>query len=211
MSIWWCKFKFKLEIAEECFYESAWECWGFKKNYILLEIPKTCFMDFGLLYENDKGEYVVLNDVRMADIRLASFVYLLVYVSTYCVPIALLRQNKPFPLLYLGHAQIIIIISSLLTKNSSNPFRIRMSLTHLELKRYIRLHTPVLPSKTIPDSRPKWTKCIHVFRPKRPKTCTLWGGTYLYDLYKGVPPGCQLNVTSGAMLKSPRKCSAIWS
>ena len=29
-------------------------------------------MDFGLLYENDKGEYVVLNDVRMADICLAS-------------------------------------------------------------------------------------------------------------------------------------------
>ena len=26
-------------------------------------------MDFGSLYENDKGEYVVLNDVRMADIR----------------------------------------------------------------------------------------------------------------------------------------------
>ena len=26
----------------------------------------------------------------------------LVYVSTYCVPIAHLRQNKPFPLLYLG-------------------------------------------------------------------------------------------------------------
>ena len=42
-----------------------------EKNYILLEIPKTRFMDFGLLYENDKGEYVVLNDVRMADIRLA--------------------------------------------------------------------------------------------------------------------------------------------
>ena len=33
-------------------------------------------MDFGLLYENDKGEYVVLNDVHMADIRLASLVYL---------------------------------------------------------------------------------------------------------------------------------------
>ena len=32
----------------------------------------------------------------------------LVYVSTYCVPIAHLRQNKPFPLLYLGHAQIIM-------------------------------------------------------------------------------------------------------
>ena len=25
-------------------------------------IPKTRFMDFGLLYENDKGKYVVLND-----------------------------------------------------------------------------------------------------------------------------------------------------
>ena len=33
-------------------------------------------MDFGLLYENDKGENVVLNDVRMADIFLASLVYL---------------------------------------------------------------------------------------------------------------------------------------
>ena len=63
-------------------------------------------MDFGLLCENDKGEYVVLNDVRMAYIRLSSLVYLRVYVSTYCVPIAHLRQNKPFPLLYLGHAQI---------------------------------------------------------------------------------------------------------
>ena len=63
-------------------------------------------MAFGLLYENDVGEYEVLNDVRMADIRLASRVYLFVYVSTYCVPIALLRQNKPFPLLYLCHAQI---------------------------------------------------------------------------------------------------------
>ena len=58
------------------------------KKYILREIPKTRFIDFGLLYENDKGEYVVLNDVCMADIRLSSLVYLLVYVSTYCVPIA---------------------------------------------------------------------------------------------------------------------------
>ena len=64
------------------------------------EIPKTHFMDFGLLYENDKGEYVVLNDVRIADIRLASLVYLLVYVSTYCTPIELLHQNEPFRLPY---------------------------------------------------------------------------------------------------------------
>ena len=78
------------------------------KNYILREIPKTGFMDFGLLYENDKGGSVVLNDVRMPDIRLAW----LVYVSTYCVPVALLRQNKPFPLLYLGRAQIISTCTS---------------------------------------------------------------------------------------------------
>ena len=73
------------------------------KNYILREIPKTRLMDFGLLYENDKGEYVVLNDIRTADIPLAY----LVYASTYCVPTALLRRNKPFRLLYLGHAQIV--------------------------------------------------------------------------------------------------------
>ena len=60
-------------------------------------------MDFGLLNENDKGEYVVLNDVRMVDIHLASLVYLLVDVSTYCVPIGLLRQITVF-----GHAQIKI-------------------------------------------------------------------------------------------------------
>ena len=65
-------------------------------------------MDFGLLCENDKGEYVVLNDIRMAYIRLASLVYLLVYGSKYCVLIAHFRQNKPFPLLYLGHAQLKI-------------------------------------------------------------------------------------------------------
>ena len=66
-------------------------------------------------------------------------------------------------------------------------------LTHLELKRKIRSYTPVVPSKTIPDSRPKWAKCIPVFRPKRPQNHTLWGG-YLYGLYKEVPPpGFQLN------------------
>ena len=30
-----------------------------------------------------------------------------------------------------------------------------------------RSYTPVVPSKTIPDSRPKWAKCIPVFEPKR--------------------------------------------
>ena len=55
----------------------------------------------------------MLNDVRMADIRLASLLYLLFYVSTYCVLIALLRQSKPFSLLYLGHAQIVTFSSHL--------------------------------------------------------------------------------------------------
>ena len=39
---------------------------------------------------------------------------------------------------------------------------------------------------------------IGVFRPKRGKNRALWGGTYLYGLYKGVPllplpPGCVLD------------------
>ena len=48
----------------------------------------------------------------------------------------------------------------------------------------------LVPSKTIPDSRPKWAKCIPVSRPKQRKNPTRWGDTYLYGLYKGVlPPG----------------------
>ena len=47
----------------------------------------------------------------------------------------------------------------------------------------------VVPSKTIPDSRPKWAKCISVFRPKGHKNPTRWDGTYYpYDLYTGVAP-----------------------
>ena len=88
------------------------------------EIPKTRFMDFGLFFENEKGEYVVLNDVRTADIRLPSLVYFFVHVSTYCVPIALLRQNKSLPLLYLGHAQIERSSLPLFLKNWLN-FRVR--------------------------------------------------------------------------------------
>ena len=42
-------------------------------------------------------------------------------------------------------------------------------LAHLELKRLIRSYAPVVPSKTIPDSRPKWAQHIPVFRPKRSK------------------------------------------
>ena len=62
--------------------------------------------------------------------------------------------------------------------------------THLELKRKIRSYTPVVPSKTIPDSRPKRAKCIFVFRPKRRKSPTLWGGTFVAYIreYPRFPP-----------------------
>ena len=49
-------------------------------------------------------------------------------------------------------------------------------------------YTCVVPSKTKPNSRPKWVKCLPIFRPKRLKPHTRWAGTYLYSLYKGVPP-----------------------
>ena len=53
-------------------------------------------------------------------------------------------------------------------------------LTHLVLKRWRRSYHPVVPSKTMPDSRPKWAKCIPVFRPKPRKNPTRWGGTIAY-------------------------------
>ena len=75
-------------------------------------------------------------------------------------------------------------------KNSSNPFWIRI-LLFLSYSFGIEtintfIHS-VVPSKTIPASRPKYEKCISVFRPKQGKNPTWWGGTYLYSLYKGVP------------------------
>ena len=45
-----------------------------------------------------------------------------------------------------------------------------------------------VPLITIPNFRPKCSKSIPVFRPKRLKNHTLWGGTYLYTSYRGVPP-----------------------
>ena len=76
-------------------------------------------------------------------------------------------------------------------KNYSNPFRIRIFLFLAYSFGIVTVNTfihSVVPSKTIPDSRPIWAKCIPVFRPKRRKTPPRRGGTYLYGLYKGVPP-----------------------
>ena len=48
------------------------------------------------------------------------------------------------------------------------------------------MYAPVVPSKTIPDSRPKWAS---VFRPKRPKNPTLWA-IHTYMAYiREYPPG----------------------
>ena len=59
VSIWWCKFNFKLEILEEFFWWIRLGVLRILKNYILPEIPKTRSMDFGLLYKNDKRENLV--------------------------------------------------------------------------------------------------------------------------------------------------------
>ena len=76
-------------------------------------------------------------------------------------------------------------------KSYSNPFRIRIFL-FLSFSFGIEMINtpihPVVPSKTIHDSRPKRAKRISVFRPKRPKNPTRWGGTYPYGLYTGVSP-----------------------
>ena len=58
-------------------------------------------------------------------------------------------------------------------KNYSNPFRIRIFLFLSYSFGTETINTfihSVVPAKTIPNSRPKWV------------------GTYLYGLYKGVPP-----------------------
>ena len=76
-------------------------------------------------------------------------------------------------------------------KYSSNPFRVRIFLFLSHSFGIETINTFLyseIPSKTIPDSRPKWAKCIPVFRPKRRKNPTWRGGKYLYGLYTGVPP-----------------------
>ena len=69
--------------------------------------------------------------------------------------------------------------------NSSNSFRIRIFLFlsySFGMEAIKFSYIPVVPSKTIPDSRLKWAECIPVFRPKRRKNTTRWAGTYLYGI-----------------------------
>ena len=92
----------------------------------------------------------------------------------------------------LGRNYVIITQIRSQTKNSSAKFRIRkfffLSYSFGIETILIRSYTPVVLSKTIPDSRPKRVNCIPVFRPKRRKNPTRWGGTYLYSLFMGVLP-----------------------
>ena len=52
----------------------------------------------------------------------------------------------------------------------------------------IETYTPIVPSKTIPDFRPKWAKFIPVFRPKGTKTLP-FGAAHTYIAYiRDTPP-----------------------
>ena len=106
-------------------------------------------------------------------------------------------QNRPLksiPVFRPGFkAEIMLSLLRLERKedNYSSPFRIRifLFLSYSGIKTISTFIHSVVPLKTILDSRPQWAKCTPVFRPKRRKNPTRWGGTYIYGLYKGVPPG----------------------
>ena len=67
-------------------------------------------------------------------------------------------------------------------------------LTHLELKQ-ISSYTPAVPSKTIPDSRPKWAKSIPFLYQNGAKTLPD-GAAHTYIAYiKEYPPWVELLYT----------------
>ena len=67
------------------------------------------------------------------------------------------------------------------------------------LGRKIRSYVFVnVPPVTIRNFRPKCSKSIPVFRLKRLKNHTLWGGTYLYTGDRGVPPPPGRNISQNA-------------
>ena len=83
-------------------------------------------------------------------------------------------------------------------------------LIHLELKRQLHSYAPVVPSKTIPDSRPKWAKCIPVFTPKRPKTLPS-GAAHTYTAYIREHPPCPSSRVDRCLLTSPsQKLKKSW-
>ena len=77
-----------------------------------------------------------------------------------------------------------VIITYPLFKSISNS---HISLSFLLIWNWNDRYVHTLRSSQ-PDSTPKWAKCIPVFRPKRRKNPTRWGGTYRYSLFMGVLP-----------------------
>ena len=81
-------------------------------------------------------------------------------------------------------------------------------LAHLELETTNTFIHSVVPSKPILGSRPEWAKCQPVFRPKRRKNPTRWGGTYLRTLRKGVsPPGAMDSLLLARLKITPDRAS----
>ena len=72
-------------------------------------------------------------------------------------------------------------------------------------------YTPVDRSKTIPDPRPKWTKCIPVFRPKRRKNPTPWGGTHYMAYIKEYPPGILIFVLHRGYSVDSYSVNLLWT
>ena len=78
--------------------------WRFRLTLEIVKVRLSAVCKQSFLSDMPRTLYKTFAWQTFASLRLFTC---LVYVSTYCVPIAHLGQNKPFPLLYLGHAQII--------------------------------------------------------------------------------------------------------
>ena len=77
-------------------------------------------------------------------------------------------------------------------KNSSNPFRIRIFL-FLSYSFGIETINTFIHSRSSLENhtrfQTKMGKVYTRFQTKKPKNPIRWDGTYLYNLYKGLPPG----------------------
>ena len=113
--------------------------WRFRLTFEIVKVRLSAMCKQGFLSHMPLTLYKTFAWQTFASLGLFTC---LVYVSTYCVPIAHLRQNKPFPLLYLGHAQIIIsiilIIYYSVFRNSCWPKYIKLIIIRIMLmKMYI--------------------------------------------------------------------------
>ena len=80
--------------------------WRFRLTFEIVKVRLSALCKQSFLSHMPLTLYKTFTWQTFASLHLFSS---LVYVSTYCVPIAHLHQNKPFPLLYLGRTQIINI------------------------------------------------------------------------------------------------------